>query len=142
MMAPRDTSTGLVLEQMILPSLRHGGYTYKTQVNIGQRLGGGRHVVDVLAEDKAGQKIIISLKWQQVSGTAEQKVPFESMCLAETILAGDNDYQKAYLVLGGAGWKLRDFYTGGGLDRHLRYSNLVDIVTLEGFIAKANQGQL
>ncbi len=66
----------------------------------------------------------------------------EAMCLAETILSGDNDYQKAYLVLGGAGWKLRDFYTGGGLDRHLRYSNLVDILTLEEFIAKANQGEL
>jgi len=141
-MVPRDTRTGYVLEQMILPSLRHGGYTYAIQVNIGQRLGGGRHVVDVLVEDRAGNKIIISLKWQQVSGTAEQKVPFEAMCLAETILSNDNDYKKAYLVLGGAGWKLRDFYTGGGLDRHLRYSDIVDIVSLEEFIAKANQGQL
>ncbi len=141
-MVPRDTRTGLVLEQMILPSLTHGGYTYETQVNIGLRLGGGRHVVDVLACENAGNKIIISLKWQQVSGTAEQKVPFEAMCLAETILSSDNDYQKAYLVLGGGGWKLRDFYTGGGLDRHLRYSNLVDILTLEDFIAKANQGNL
>jgi hypothetical protein len=141
-MTPRDTTTGAVLEQMVIPSLIHGGYSYETQVNIGSRLGGGRHVVDVLAEDSAGSKIIISLKWQQVSGTAEQKVPFEAMCLAETVLASDNDYEKAYLVLGGGGWKLRDFYTGGGLDRHLRYSNLVEIVTLEDFIAKANQGQL
>ena len=141
-MTPRDTTTGAVLEQMVIPSLIHGGYSYDTQVNIGNRLGGGRHVVDVLAEDSAGSKIIISLKWQQVSGTAEQKVPFEAMCLAETILASDNDYEKAYLVLGGGGWKLREFYTGGGLDRHLCYSNLVEIVTLEDFIAKANQGGL
>ena len=141
-MTPRDTTTGAVLEQMVIPSLIHGGYSYETQVNIGERLGGGRHVVDVLAEDSAGSKIIISLKWQQVSGTAEQKVPFEAMCLTETILASDNDYDKAYLVLGGGGWKLREFYTGGGLDRHLRHSNLVEIVTLEDFIAKANQGQL
>jgi hypothetical protein len=142
MMTPRDTSTGAVLEQMVIPSLVHGGYSYETQVNIGNRLGGGRHVVDVLAEDSAGNKIIVSLKWQQVSGTAEQKVPFEAMCLAEAVLDADNDYNKAYLVLGGAGWKLRDYYTGGGMDRHLRYSNLVKIVTLEDFIAKANQGQL
>jgi hypothetical protein len=141
-MAPRDTTTGAVLEQMVIPSLMHGGYSCETQVHIGCRLGGGRHVVDVLAEDGAGNKIIISLKWQQVSGTAEQKVPFEAMCLAETILSTDNDYQKAYLVLGGAGWRLREFYTGGGLNRHLRHSNLVHIVTLEDFIAKANQGAL
>ena len=44
--------------------------------------------------------------------------------------------------MGGEGWKLREFYTGGGLDKHLSYSNLVDIVTLEGFIAMANQGDL
>ncbi len=141
-MAPRDTSTGAVLEQMVIPSLIHGGYRCETQVNIGRRLGGGRHVVDVLAEDSDGHKILVSLKWQQVSGTAEQKVPFEAMCLAETILASDNDYDKAYLVLGGGGWKLREFYTGGGLDRHMCYSNLVEIVTLEDFIAKANQGVL
>lgn len=141
-MTPRDTSTGLVLEQTIIPSLNHGGYIYDTQVNVGNRLGGRRHVVDVLAEDSKGNKIIISLKWQQVSGTAEQKVPFEAMCLAETILTSGGKYQKAYIVLGGEGWSLRDFYTGGGLDRHLRYSELIEIVTLESFIAKANQGVL
>jgi hypothetical protein len=141
-MVPRDTTTGAVLEQMVIPSLVHGGYNCEKQVKIGQRLGGGKHVVDLLAVDSAGNKILISLKWQQVSGTAEQKVPFEAMCLAETVLASDNDYDKAYLVLGGGGWKLREFYTGGGLDRHLRYSNLVEIVTLEEFIAKANQGAL
>lgn len=142
MMVPRDTRTGSVLEQMILPSLSHGGYSYTTQVNIGNRLGGGRHLVDVLAEDREGNKIIVSLKWQQTSGTAEQKVPFEAMCLAEAILTEEGEYLRAYIVLGGEGWRLREFYTGGGLDRHLRYSNLVEIVTLEGFIAKANQGQL
>ena len=30
-MVPRDTSTGWVLEQMILPSLDHGGYHYQTR---------------------------------------------------------------------------------------------------------------
>ena len=45
-------------------------------------------------------------------------------------------------MLGGEGWRLRDFYTGGGLDKHLSYSNLVDIVTLERFIARANHGNL
>lgn len=141
-MAPRDTSTGWVLEQMILPSLYHGGYRYETQVYIGRRFGGGKHVVDVLAEDSQGHKIIISLKWQQVSGTAEQKVPFEAMCLAEAILTNKDTYQKAYLVLGGEGWKLRHFFIGGGLDRHLRYGELVNIITLENFIAQANQGNL
>ncbi|WP_139276661.1 PD-(D/E)XK nuclease superfamily protein [Spirulina major] len=76
----RNTKTGQVLEFMVLPSLDLGGYRYETQVNIGHRPGGGKHYVDVVAaKDEA--MILISLKWQQVSGTAEQKVPFEVICL-------------------------------------------------------------
>lgn len=139
-MSPRDTGTGAVLEAMVLPALRHSGYVYRTQVRIGERLGGGRHVVDVVAEDKDGGVILISLKWQQVSGTAEQKVPFEAICLAEAVLSGAGS--RAYLVLGGSGWKLRQFYVDGGLDRHLNLGDRVRIVSLEDFIGKANRGLL
>ena len=58
---------------MILPALKRGAYTYLTQQQIGERFGGGKHFVDVVAE-KEGKKYLVSLKWQQVSGTAEQKV--------------------------------------------------------------------
>jgi hypothetical protein len=141
-MSPRDTRTGSVLEQMVLPALNKGNYTYQSQVHIGQRFGGGKHFVDIVAEDTEGKKFLISLKWQQVSGTAEQKVPFEAMCLAEAVLASDDEYSKAYIVLGGGGWKLRDFFVNGGLAKHLRYDNLVTITTLETFVAKANKSQL
>src|SRR5437660_11832783 len=83
-MTPRNTRTGGVLEQMVLPALDHGGYRYQLQVNIGQRLGCGHHFVDVIAE-RDRRKVLISLKWQQVSGTAEQKVPFEIICLLEAL---------------------------------------------------------
>ena len=138
-MATRDTRTGDVLEQMILPALRQGGYEYATRVEIGRRLGLGRHIVDVVAK-KDDQDILISLKWQQVSGTAEQKVPFEVICLSEALQ--DDRFTKAYVVLGGEGWSLRDFYTTGGLARHLTSADLVGIVTLERFVALANQGGL
>ena len=69
---------------MILPALSRGGYSYETQVDIGRRLNGGRHLVDVLAK-KDGRRYLISLKWQQVGGTAEQKVPFEVISLVEAI---------------------------------------------------------
>ena len=82
----------------------------------------------------------MSLKWQQVSGTAEQKVPFEVICLAEALDAGG--YEKEYVVLGGEGWRLRNFYTGGGLIKHLTNPNKVEITTLESFVGRANQGKL
>src|SRR5712692_9236595 len=125
-MSPRNTTTGGVLEAMILPALKRGGYTYVTQQQIGERFGGGKHFVDVVAE-KDGEKYLVSLKWQQVSGTAEQKVPFEVICLAEAIRA--DGFSKAYLVLGGEGWKLRNFYVGGGLKSYLVDADKVDILT-------------
>ena len=138
---PRDTRTGSVLESMILPSLRRGGYTYQVGVNIGTRLGGGRHLVDVLAQ-KDNVQYLISLKWQQTGGTAEQKIPFEVLCLMEAIQTNSGKFQKAYLVLGGLGWKLREFYTGGGLSKYLQHDEYVDIVNLESFIALANKSHL
>jgi hypothetical protein len=141
-MAPRDTRTGGVLERMVLPALEQGKYSYSTQVHIGLRLGGGRHLVDVLASDSSGRNYLISLKWQQTSGTAEQKVPFEVICLAEAVASGEGQYSAAYVVLGGGGWKLRDFYVGGGLDKHLTSANKVHVITLEEFVGRANKGQL
>ena len=124
---------------MVLPALERGGYSHSTQVGIGQRIGGGRHIVDVVAE-KDGLRYLISMKWQQVAGTAEQKVPFEIISLAETVLGGG--FHRAYLVLGGEGWKLRDFFVGGGLSKHLVHADKVIVSTLEGFIGRANKGLL
>jgi hypothetical protein len=138
-MPPRDTTTGTVLEQMVLPALERGGYTYKTQVKVGTRPGGGRHFADAVA-GKDGRRWLVSMKWQQVSGTAEQKVPFEVISLAEIVIS--DHYDGAYLVLGGPGWSLREFYTGGGLQKHLAHADKVRIITLEDFVALANQGKL
>jgi hypothetical protein len=135
----RDTRTGGVLEAMVLPALKRGGYAYLVQVKVGKRPGGGTHKVDAVAV-KDGVKILVSLKWQQVGGTAEQKVPFEVICLAEEVRTGE--FSKAYLVLGGDGWTLRDYYTGGGLSKHLVDTGKVHILTLERFVAVANKGTL
>lgn len=139
-MSPRNTKTGGVLEVMVLPALKNGEYTFKMQQVVGTRPGGGKHKVDVIA-DKEGNKFLISLKWQQVGGTAEQKVPFEVICLLEAVLA-DTSYKKAYLVLGGEGWTLRNYYISGELKKHLQYADRVEITTLEKFVALANQGRL
>jgi DNA adenine methylase len=140
-MSPRDTRTGGVLESMIQHALNLGGYKSSSQVVIGTRLGGRKHKVDRIAE-KNGEAFLISLKWQQGGGTAEQKVPFEIICLMDAVRNSGGAFKKAYLVLGGEGWSLRDLYVGGGLDQYLNYSELVTIVTLEQFVALANKGKL
>ena len=138
-MTPRNTSTGAVLEAMVVPALDRGGYTWRVQVETGTRPGGRRHQVDAIAQ-KDGASVLVSLKWQQTSGTAEQKVPFEVMCLADAVRTKKAD--RAFLVLGGDGWTLRDFYTSGGLAEHLIHAELVQVVTLEAFVRLANTGRL
>jgi hypothetical protein len=140
-MAPRDTRTGAVLENMILHSLTLGGYTHTNQTVIGLRPGGRKHKVDSIA-DKNGERFLVSLKWQQVGGTAEEKVPFEIICLMQAVLTSKGEYKKAYLVLGGDGWTLRSYYVGGGLKEFINYDGSVEIVTLEQFVAIANKGNL
>ncbi|MGE0056391.1 MAG: PD-(D/E)XK nuclease superfamily protein [Dehalococcoidia bacterium] len=137
----RDTRTGGVMEAMVLPALERGGYEYFKQVDIGERLGGGKHVVDLVAYDETGRGFLVSLKWQQSSGTAEQKVPFEAMCLIDAVLKESDRYEKAYLVLGGPAWTLREFYTSSLLP-FLRHEDKLAILNLEMFVARANRGEL
>jgi hypothetical protein len=139
-MTPRNTGTGGVLERMVLPALDQGRYTYRTQVEVGRRLGTGVHLVDAVVQKPEQKPFLVSVKWQQVSGTAEQKVPFEIICLIEAIEAGE--YEKAYLVLGGEGWKLREVYVAGALKRYIIHSEKIEILTLESFVGRANQGKL
>ena len=101
-MPARDTRTGSVMEQMIPPALEMGGYRFERNVHIGSRLGVSRHRIDTLAEDEDGRIHLISLKWQQARGTAEQKIPFEIICLVDA-MRNDDRFHKAHLVLGGNG---------------------------------------
>jgi hypothetical protein len=135
----RNTNTGAVLEAMVLPTLARGGYECERQVLVGTRCGGGVHRVDAVAS-REGRRILVSLKWQQTPGTAEQKVPFEVMCLADAVRAGHGD--RAYLVLGGDRWSLREYFTSGALANHLVHADLVRVVTLEAFVRMANNGEI
>jgi len=141
-MSPRDTRTGLVLEKMILPALEMGGYSTKKQVDVGLRPNGRRHRIDILAQKPKSKPILISLKWQQSSGTAEQKVPFEIISLNHILEQNKNKFKAIYVVLGGKGWTLKDYYLSGKLKKYLKYSTKIKITDLESFISKANQGQL
>lgn len=96
--------------------------------------------IDVLAQNPAGSQILISMKWQQVGGTAEQKIPFEVICLVETLR--QERFQSAYLVLGGDGWRYKDVYLSGALNEFIRGAERVNIVTLDRFVSLANQGKL
>ena len=147
-MSPRNTNTGGVLETMVIPALKRGGYSIQKQVHVGIRLGKptnngktGKHKIDAIAQ-KDEKSFLISAKWQQSGGTAEEKVPYEVMCLAEALQDNPGIYLKAYVVLGGDGWTLRDFYTSTGFHEYMNNTAAVQVVKLERFIALANNGEL
>ena len=62
------------------------------------------------------------------------------MCLSDAVRDGHGDH--AYLVLGGDGGALRDYYTSGGLTDRLIHAALVRVVTLEKFVRLANDSEL
>ena len=141
MSPPRNTRTGDVLEQMVLPALRMGGYEIKRGVKIGTRFGVSDHRIDALAKDDDDRLHLISMKWQQTAGTAEQKIPFEVICLVDMLMQ-DKRFASAHLVLGGDGWKYKQFYISGGLNPFIKNAKLVKIYSLDRFVSLANQGKL
>jgi len=140
-MAPggKGTRTGTNMERMIATALGFNNYSFVKQVYIGQQLFGNRYKADFIVNDK-----IISLKWQQVSGTAEQKLIYEIATLIKIIDGSGGRFTKAYVVYGGNG------FSPGALNymQHnmhvslLIHGDLVFTESLNDFIACINQHSL
>ena len=135
----RDTSTGRDMESWIRRSLESGKYDFEEQALVTDRLGGGKHKADFLARLN-GECILISSKWQQTPGTAEQKVAYEYMCLAH-VLSNSPDIHRAYIVIGGNGWSKDKFFLNE-LKNWVNTEEFVDVVEFNDFIPKANRGNL
>lgn len=103
----RDTTTGISYEKEIESLLEQFSiHNFQSQINIGRKRNGGKHYVDILLN--GGE--LISLKYQKVQGTAEEKIPFEFMKLQDAV--DDHGYQSATIVLAGPdkAWKWKDYY--------------------------------
>ena len=111
--ASRDTTTGTTYEKEIASLLEQfSDINFHSQVIVGQKRNDGEHVVDLLFDGEVknikGRKrpislhkggILVSLKYQGVDGTAEEKIPFEFMKLHHACL--DYGYESAIIVLAG-----------------------------------------
>lgn len=95
----RTDKTGKDFENFCEYLLSLAGRSVDEQVNIGLRPTGGAHNVDLIVEEN----VLVSLKYQDVAGTAEEKIPYEEMCLQHA--CQNYGYTKAFVVLAGPGWK-------------------------------------
>ncbi len=137
------TRTGSTLEVTVEAVLRNNSYAVQKQVIVGSKPGGGKHKADLLGMRPNGSKFLVSLKWQQTAGSAEEKVPFEVIKLLHTLRENDA-FDKAYIVIGGDGFSagLVEFYLSGEFRTYICESQKIEILTLNDIIARANRGTL
>lgn len=111
----KGTKTGKYWESVIKPVLEiHYADRFQTQVMVGTQLFGGAYVADLVISDLERGDLIVSAKWQQVPGTAEQKVIYDIASLLSIIRNQGERFRKAYIVLGGPGFSrnAREFLLG------------------------------
>tara|TARA_Y100000033_G_scaffold42653_1_gene43809 strand:- start:80 stop:502 length:423 start_codon:yes stop_codon:yes gene_type:complete len=108
--ASRDTTTGTNYETEVENLLEEfSDHKVESQVMVGAKRNGGKHYCDIVINDDE----LISLKYQRVQGTAEEKIPFEFMKLQHAI--DDHGYKSATIVVAGPdkAWKWKDYYLSG-----------------------------
>lgn len=97
------------------------------QVNVGKKIGvNKKYVVDILFN----KKILVSAKFQDTGGTAEQKIPHEIINLQH--LCENYGYEKAYIVHSGRGFSLMESYKSPEMSRYITAPN-VKILSFEEF---------
>lgn len=146
--ASRNTTTGTIYEQKINNVLSKSNVqNFYEQVVVGNKRNGRIHVVDFLiggeveylpkrkrpiSLHKGG--ILVSLKNQDVAGTAEEKVPFECMKLQDAI--DDYGYDSAIVVLNGNGWTWKEQYLSENFRTRISLmSPDVSILSHEDFVS-------
>jgi hypothetical protein len=140
----RGTRSGSTLEAAIEAALTNNGFGIEKQKFIGMRPNGGRHRVDLAVTRPNGTKFLISLKWQEVGGTAEEKVFFEVVKLLHALRENGGFYDKAYIFLGGDGFSegMLNFYLSEQYRTYIVESDKIEVLQINEAIRRANRGAL
>jgi len=140
--SPRDTGTGWVLEQMVLPALKRAGYQAQRRYRLPDPFRPGRpHYLDV-AVLQGTAPIGIAAKWQQSPGTAEEKVPMEMLRLIKFVEGEQLD--RGYVLLAGTGGSLQDYFMSSSFLEEFSSPAVsrVRVVDLDTLTALINSGKL
>ncbi|RDI95657.1 hypothetical protein DV704_05100 [Meiothermus sp. QL-1] len=144
---PPKTGSGKTFENILATALKTSGYGFCRQVRVPGALAGRQHVLDFVVTQP--KQVLISVKWQGTSGTTEEKIPFEVIRLSDLIRRGNItafcqkdqitlSAQKAYIVLAGNGWSLKDWYVKGGLHEFLPGCSNIRILDFYDFMNMVN----
>jgi len=129
-------STGASFEARVEKIIRSLGLSYLRQVKMGASILGRRRITDFLVYDDAGRSLGIECKFQQVPGSAEDK-------LVHTITDFDARPVKHILVFGGEGFSrnIRGYLlsTGKAVELSQLRSYLVFYFSLERYFGEFGQ---
>jgi len=129
-------STGASFEAKVEKMIRSLGLSYLRQVKMGASILGRRRISDFLVYDDAGRSLGIECKFQQVPGSAEDK-------LVHTITDFEARPVKHILVFGGEGFSrnIRGYLlsTGKAVELSQLRSYLVFYFSLEQYFGEFGQ---
>lgn len=69
-------------------------------------------------------------------------MPFEVISLAAALEHSRDIASRAYIVLVGTGWTLKDFYTNGSLEHYLRNTEQIRVITIDRFLELVSEHRL
>ena len=133
----RDTQTGKAYEKAMEKVAKESGHPdfahVETQKSMGKKKCGTENKVDLYCMSDDGEITIMSLKHQEVSGTAEQKVSFEFDTLVDILVSNPKVCRARIILHGkdknthGEGWTLREYYTNPDYIKNRFLPDSVDI---------------
>ena len=95
------TTAGTEVENFIEYDLERNGYNVETQV-IASGINQDWSKIDIVLIDEDEVAEAISLKYQDVGGTAEEKILYEAESLS--LMCKAHDYRRGTIVMCGTGW--------------------------------------
>lgn len=127
-----DSQRGLI--ESCADLLRQADWKIQRNAVLAPSPKGGVLRADILAMDThSGERIAVYPRWQQSSGSAEEKLPFHLIKFGIAISARPDSAQRAYFVIAGNGWTWNEFYLTDGLSAYMSSSVNSKVVSLEGF---------
>ena len=95
------TTAGTEVENFIEYDLERNGYNVETQV-LASGINSDWSKIDIVLIDEDEVAEAISLKYQDVGGTAEEKILYEAESLS--LMCKAHDYRRGTIVMCGTGW--------------------------------------
>ncbi len=141
-------ATWQLFENILDDALTKKGYTVldNKSLNLKCSFTGRKHLPDKLIQTQTEEIIVLSKKWQESRGTAEEKVIYEIFKLLDLLNNQEYKIKSCYIILGGMGWskQLKEYYLSHKWNNFLEndFKNKVKIVIFDEILTLINKGLL